>query len=195
MSGLPTITCPGCNAVMSLDVALGHAGARDALLSLATLHPSGTRLQLLALRYAGLFAPRKQNMRFDRLAAVLAELKALVESGRGEWQGIAHPAPLDYWMNAMEAMLARRDAGALETPLANHNYLRAIVAGYSEKQQAADERKQEDARAGRTPVGRPPAPPPFKQAPPKQPRAERTTQDFETLYAAIGRGMQQEKPE
>ena len=94
-----------------------------------------------------------------------------------------------------EVVALESDAGALETPLANHNYLRAIVAGYSEKQQAADERKQEDARAGRTPVGRPPAPPPFKQAPPKQPRAERTTQDFETLYAAIGRGMQQEKPE
>lgn len=156
---LPEITCPACGTSMALEVALGHQGARDAMAALANLHPSGTRLQMLALRYTGLFAPTKQKMRFDRVAAVLGEVRELLASGSVEWDGITYPAPLPYWMDAMEAMLARQTE--MELPLRNHNYLRKVVSGNLRREAAAAERKQEDQRAGRTQTGGLPPPPPL----------------------------------
>ena len=152
MSGLPNVTCPNCNTAGSLDLFLGHQAASEALRALATLHPSGTRLQSAAMRYVGLFAPRKQQMRMDRVAGLLRELQALLASGRVEWEGATYAAPLDYWIGGMEAMLARRDAGKLDLPLDSHNYLRSVLAGAADKAEAQAERKREDGAAGRTPI-------------------------------------------
>ena len=148
---LPDLTCPACGASMSLEIALGHQGARQALMAMANLHPSGSRLQLLSLRYVGLFAPAKQKMRLDRVAAVLEELHALFAPGTVEFDGITHPAPLPYWMDAMEAMLARQTE--MELPLRNHNYLRKVVSGNLKREAAQAERKREDTLTGRTQVG------------------------------------------
>jgi len=182
---LPDITCPACGVAMPMEVALGHQGARDALLALATLHPSATRLPMLSLHYVGLFAPAKQKMRFDRVAAVLAELRELFSSGTVEWDGITYAAPAAYWMDAMESMLARKSE--MELPLRNHNYLRKVVSGNLRREAAAAERKQEDQRAGRTQTGGlppPPQPPPVA-APPK-PTAKYTRPPIDQLRGAIG---------
>lgn len=182
---LPEITCPACGTSMALEVALGHQGARDAMAALANLHPSGTRLQMLALRYTGLFAPVRQKMRFDRVAAVLAELRELLSSGSVEWEGITYPAPLPYWMDAMEAMLARQSE--MELPLRNHNYLRKVVSGNLRREAAAAERRQEDQRAGRTQTGGLPPPPPVS-ATAKPPPADKppTRPNIASLREAIG---------
>lgn len=182
---LPDITCPACGVAMPMEVALGHQGARDALLALATLHPSASRLPMLSLRYVGLFAPGKQKMRFDRVAAVLEEVKALVATGTVEWDGITYAAPLPYWMDAMEAMLARQ--GEMELPLRNHNYLRKVVSGNLKREAAQAERKQEDARTGRTQTGGlppPPPPPPVAAAP--KPAPAYAKPPIEALRGAIG---------
>lgn len=183
---LPDITCPACGIATPLESIIGHQGARDALLALATLHPSATRLPMLSTRYVGLFAPAKQKMRFDRVAAVLDEIKALISTGTVEWDGITYAAPLAYWMDAMEAMLARQ--AEMELPLRNHNYLRKVVSGNLRRDQAAAERKQEDARTGRTQTGGlppPPPPPPVAAAPPK-PTPAYAKPPIEALRGAIG---------
>lgn len=183
---LPDITCPACGIAMPMEVALGHQGARDALLALATLHPSASRLPKLALRYVGLFAPAKQKMRFDRVAAVLIELGELFSPGTVEWDGITYAAPLPYWMDAMEAMLSRQSE--MELPLRNHNYLRKVVSGNLKREAAQAERKQEDARTGRTQTGGlppPPPPPPVAAAPPK-PAPAYAKPPIEALRGAIG---------
>jgi hypothetical protein len=100
VSGLPLVACPSCNARMSLDALVGHQGARDALLALAQVHPAQARLSLTALRYVGLFAPERQEMRFDRVASLLRELAEVIGTGRVERRGRTLPAPLDYWLAA-----------------------------------------------------------------------------------------------
>lgn len=144
MSGLPIVQCASCGARASLDVVIGHAGARDALLALARLHPSMASFAGVALRYVGLHAPAKREMSFDRVAAVLAELAELVGSGRVERHGRSWPAPLDAWRSAMEEMLARRER--LTLPLKGHGYLCSIVVGYAERAEAGAEQKTEEKR-------------------------------------------------
>lgn len=181
---LPEITCPNCGTAMPLEVAIGHQGARDALIALANLHPSASRLQMLALRYVGLFAPARQKMRLDRVAAVLAELQALLSTGQVEWDGITYAAPLPYWMDAIEAMLARQ--GEMELPLRNHNYLRKVVSGNLRREAHAVERARETGLTGRTQTGGlPPPPPPAAPAAPK-PAPVFSRPPIEALRGAIG---------
>lgn len=174
---LPAIPCPSCNVRAPLDVWLPHAAARDAMLALANLHPSQSRLAMTALRYVGLFAPARQEMRWDRIATVLADLQALISFGQVEWEHQRFAAPLDYWIAAMDSMIADP---RIERPLKNHNYLRAIVAGMGRKAAAGAERAENDRRAGNTPVGGlPPSSPPLQPSPLKgegeKPRASRDT--------------------
>lgn len=184
---LPELTCPNCGTSMPLEVALGHQGARDAMAALATLHPSATRLQMLALRYVGLFAPVRQKMRLDRVAAVLSEVSALLAPGTVEWEGINYAAPLPYWMDAMEAILSRQ--GELELPFKNHNYLRKVVSGNLKKEANAAERKKEDALTGRTQTGGLPPPPPLAAPQPKAEAPKFTRPPISAMRDAIGLGQ------
>lgn len=168
MSGMPIVSCPVCNAQTPLDALLGHQGARDALLALAGLHAS-QRLQLSALRYVGLFAPAKQTMRLDRVADLLAELRTLMAPGTVQHKGKTYAAPVDYWINAMDDMLARR--AELTLPMTGHKYLIAIVAGYSERSDAMSERARQQSAAGTTPPVGYAAPPPIEK-PQEQPRKQ-----------------------
>lgn len=181
---LPDLTCPACGATMGMEVALGHQGARDALAALANLHPSASRLPMLSLRYVGLFAPAKQKMRLDRVAAVLQEVGALVGTGKVEWEGITYAAPLAYWLDSMEAMLARQSE--LDLPFRNHNYLRAMVAGNLKREARDAERKKEDQLTGRTQTGGlPPPPPPVAPAP--KPAAKFVPPPMDALRQALGK--------
>jgi hypothetical protein len=182
---LPTVACPACNARMSLDAWLGHQGAREALLALATLH-SSQRLQMAAMKYACLFAPPKREMSLDKMAVRLRELAELIAPARVEWKGASYAAPLDYWIGAMEDMWARRDT--LDLPMESHGYLKSMVAGTAERLAAQAERAREDQAAGRTPVGTPAAAPVGAAsgrepapAPAPAPRFRPTTNDFQTL--------------
>lgn len=165
--GLPAITCPCCNVALPMEAVFAHQGARDAFLALAGLHPS-QRLAMTALRYVGLFAPARQAMRWDSIADRMREVQDLISSGRVSWKHQDHAAPLDYWINGMEIMLA--DTG-LRRPITGHNYLKAIVAGMGERVEAKAEQQSEDRRAGRTLVGAPrlepstPAPPSPRMTP------------------------------
>jgi hypothetical protein len=146
---LPAVSCPCCNVPLPLEAWIAHAASREAFLRLSSLHPS-LRLPMTALRYVGLFAPRKQTMRWERIADVLAEVQGLISTGQVEWKSQVLPAPLDYWLAGMETMLARAD---LVTPLGNHNYLKSVVAGMSETRQAGDEAQGLARGRGETPVG------------------------------------------
>jgi hypothetical protein len=150
MSGLPSIACPCCNVMMPLEAWIAHAATREAFLALASLHPS-QRLPMTVMRYIGLFSPLKQNLRWERIADLMVEIKDLIAAGT---VGVKHqtlPAPLEYWLMGMEECLARRDR--LTLPLSSHGYLKTIVAGYSNKAEAGAEKADHDRRGGFTPVG------------------------------------------
>lgn len=144
MTGLPIVACPVCGTKIPLEVWIACTATRDAFLALASLHPS-QRLPMTALRYTSLFAPARQTMRWERIADVLREVGELVATGRVDWKHQTLPAPLDYWLGGMEALLAKAD---LRRPLANHNYLKAVVAGMSDQAEAKAEVRTEQTRQG-----------------------------------------------
>lgn len=150
-------TCPACGATASLDVLVGHEGARDALVVALSLYgPLGK----LLVQYLALFRPASRTLAMGRVAVLLAELKPMIQDGRIERNGRTWAAPQDYWRQALEEMLTKRDK--LTLPLKSHGYLLEIIAGYSNKAEARLEQQAEDRKAGRTPVGGlgiPPSPP------------------------------------
>lgn len=195
MTRLPLMVCPACAAEMTLDVVFGHTGAREAVIALAALDPAA-KLVPAAMRYAALFAPRKQRLRFDRLAVIFRELAELVAPARLEHRGRSYAAPRDYWVAAMDEMTGPRRE-ALTLPMASHGYLKSIVAGYADKAAAAAEARTEAARGGRTPVGGLPPPPPAVPAEttPEAPRKRLTDADREQLRAALAGETKPEKTE
>lgn len=144
MTGLPIVACPVCGTRIPLEVWIACTATREAFTALAKLHPS-QRLPWTAMRYAALFGPAKQTMRWERIADVLREIGELISTGRVEWKHQTLAAPLDYWLNGMEALLAKTD---LRRPLANHNYLKAVVAGMSDQAAAQVEQRIEQTRQG-----------------------------------------------
>lgn len=153
---LPAVSCPCCNIQLPLEAWIANSATREAFLALAGLHPS-MRLPMTCLRYVGLFAPAKQSMRWERIADLLQEVRALISTGRVEWKAKSLPAPLDYWLTGMETLLAKAD---LRRPLANHNYLKAVVAGMSEQAAGGEEQRRISQGRGETQVAAFPSPPP-----------------------------------
>lgn len=127
---------------------MAHAGARQAIVALSELHP-GWRLSAVALRYLALFAPEKRTLSLDRVAAILIELGELIRPARLEWKGRTWSAPVEAWVQGMEDMLA---SPTITRPLKNHNYLRSVVAGLCDADDAAQERGRHQRGSGSTPV-------------------------------------------
>ncbi len=156
---LPSFRCPVCRNALTLDVVFAHDGVRDAILHLINASPDAGRLLRPMLGYVGLFAPVKTEMRYERVAALLGELVPMIHAGTvRDANGQTWPAPLDYWRQALEEMMAKRDAGeagGLKLPLKSHGYLTAIVAGMSNKASASAERRTEAQRAGHAGAGTP----------------------------------------
>lgn len=138
------ITCPACGAEFDLTVAFACEEERRAFARLASVSiPLGTRV----LKYIALFTPPKQRLTSAKKLKLLMQLlpdlerKVITHKGR-DWT-----APLDAWAQAIDQMLAARDAQRLELPMKGHGYLYAVLAGMADKHEAAQEAKrEEDAR-------------------------------------------------
>ncbi|MEW5905128.1 MAG: hypothetical protein AB1722_12395 [Pseudomonadota bacterium] len=162
------LSCPACGAVASLDVLLGHEGAREAVMTaLALPAPLGK----LLVQYIGLFRPAQRNLSLDRVASLLGELLTMIDKGEIERGGRMWSAPQDAWAAALTEMLAKRDT--LTLPLKSHGYLLTIIAGYSDKAEARKEAQTEAQRRGHTPVGAPASTRTVDEVIGKQPRAPR----------------------
>jgi len=142
-------TCPACGAVASLDVLIGHEGARDAVMAALGLPAP---LGKLLVQYIALFRPAQRQLSMDRLASLLNELQPMIAEAKIERGGRIWSAPQDYWQMALTEMIAKRDK--LTLPLKSHGYLLEVIVGYSSKAEAKAETQQENHKAGRTPVGK-----------------------------------------
>lgn len=136
--------CAACGAEMTLDVAIAHEGARDAVLAALQL-PAPLGKALIA--YLGFFRPAKRQLSHDRVAAILGELLPMIQAAKVERHGREWPAPVDYWKFAIDDMVAKRDLGRLTLPLKSHGYLLEIIAGIANKAEGKTEAKAEQARA------------------------------------------------
>ncbi len=141
-------SCPACGAAFSIDVLIGNEGAREAVMAaLAIPAPLGK----LLVQYLALFRPAQRQLSFDRVANLLNELLPLIAEAKIERNGRIWSAPQDYWVAALNEMLAKRDA--LTLPLKSHGYLLAIIEGYSSKAESKQEASTEAKRGGHTQVG------------------------------------------
>lgn len=135
------LNCPACGAAISLDALITHDGAREAIMiALQLPAPLGKAL----IQYIALFRPGTRQLSMDRVASLLGELLPMINEGRIERSARKWSAPNDYWLMAIEDMLARRDS--LTLPLKSHGYLLEIIAGFSNKAEAKREQQQEQAR-------------------------------------------------
>ena len=142
------MTCPACGSLSSLDAMLGNEGAREAVMAaLAMPAPLGK----LMVQYLALFRPAQRQLSFDRVANLLNELLPMIAAAKIERNGRIWSAPQDYWVMALNEMIAKRDS--LSLPLKSHGYLLAIIEGYGQKAEGKAETQREDRMAGRTPVG------------------------------------------
>lgn len=139
MSG-PDLACPACGAELDLAVLFAHEHDHRALARLASVSiPLGARV----LQYLTLFTPPKQRLTAAKKIKLILQLlpdlerQAITHKGR-EWA-----APLAAWAQAIDQMLAARDAQRLELPMKGHGYLFAILAGMADKHEAAAEQERE----------------------------------------------------
>ena len=135
------LTCQACGSVISLDAALGHEGAREAVqIALQLPAPLGK----LLIQYVGMFRPASRQLSLDRVASLLGELLQMIDEGKVERNGRTYAAPQNYWHQALEEMVTRRSD--LTLPLKSHGYLVSIIAGYAEKSEAKKEAAAEERK-------------------------------------------------
>ena len=138
------LTCPECGAQGALAAFLAEDDAKRLLAAVVDLAPA---LQRPALNYLGLFKPTKNALSLPRAARLIGELRQLVDAGsvcRDERGGVRRTATPAMWAEGIEQMLAQR--ASLTLPLANHNYLRAVVFGIADSAEAKAEQAVEKQR-------------------------------------------------
>lgn len=138
------LTCPSCGATNSLEAAVSDKAARQVAALFGRLPPE---VAAVVPEYLALFRPAKTGLRWSRVATVLEELVPMVVGGF-RTGGRTCKAPAAYWREAIQ-QVANRD---LTRPLANHNYLKRVVAGLTEQHAAEAEVQHHQAmREGHRP--------------------------------------------
>ncbi len=114
------LSCPTCGSELDLAVLFAHEQDQRALARLASVSiPLGARV----LQYLALFTPPKQRLTSAKKIKLILQLlpdlerQAITHKGR-DWE-----APLAAWAQAIDQMLAARDAQRLELPMKGHGYL------------------------------------------------------------------------
>lgn len=154
---LPVFHCPACRNPLTVELVFANDAVRESILELIDVHPEGAKLLRPLMGYVGLFAPEKNAMRYERIAALLGEIVPMIRSGQVSRNGRTWPAPLDYWRQGLEEIVSRGHQGLLRRPLGSHGYLLEIVSGLASKDEAKREAKLEEQRAGHAGAGTPPA--------------------------------------
>ena len=130
---------------MTLDVLIGHEGAREAVLvALQLPAPLGR----LLIQYLAMFRGGHRQLAWARVSSILGELRTPIAAAQIERNGRTWPAPLEYWRVALEQMVQLRDQGKLKLPLKSHGYLFEVIAGMADKLEGKAESAQEARRRG-----------------------------------------------
>ena len=134
------LSCPVCGTELDLAALFAHETDQRALARLAAVSiPLGARV----LQYVALFTPPKQRLTAAKKIKLLLQLLPDLERCAITHKGRDWPVPLSAWAQAIDQMLAARDAGRLELPMKGHGYLHAVLAGMADKHEAAAEQARE----------------------------------------------------
>lgn len=140
---MPDCVCPFCDGVFPVESGINDMAARHAVAEAFALTPFGNVL----LQYVNLFRPPKRALAWPRAAKLLGELLPMIRAAQIERNGRIYAAPISYWQQALDDMLAKRDS--LTLPLKSHGYLLTIIVGYSDKAEARHEARTEEERRHR----------------------------------------------
>ena len=140
------LSCPVCGAEFDLAVLFKSEESRKTFERLtASCSPLRDRLA----QYAALAKPPKHKLGTDKALRIIATLLPDIERGAITRNGRDWPAPLAAWAQAIDQMLERRNAGALELPMKGHGYLYAILQGMADKHEAsAEQQREQQLRTG-----------------------------------------------
>ena len=134
------LSCPVCGTELDLAVLFSHEHDQRALARLAAISiPLGSRV----LQYVALFTPPKQRLTAAKKIKLLLQLLPDLERCAITHKGRDWPVPLSAWAQAIDQMLAARDAGRLELPMKGHGYLHAVLSSMADKHEAAAEQARE----------------------------------------------------
>lgn len=137
------LSCPTCGTELDVAVLFAHEDSQRAFARLATVSiPLGARV----LQYIGLFTPPKQRLTAAKKIKLLLQLLPDLERQAIHHKGRDWAVPLSAWAQAMDQMLASRDAGRLELPMKGHGYLYSVLAGMADRHEATAEAQAEAAR-------------------------------------------------
>lgn len=140
------LSCPTCGTELDLAVLFAHEQDQRALARLASVSiPLGARV----LQYLALFTPPKQRLTAAKKIKLILQLLPDLERQAITHKGRDWDAPLAAWAQAIDQMLAARDAQRLELPMKGHGYLFAILAGMADKHEAsAEQQREQQLRTG-----------------------------------------------
>ena len=124
------VRCRNCGSVSSLDSLIEDDKASEVVLMLAEIGA----LSKPVIKYLGLFRSEKRVLTWSRTAALLTELKPLIQQQRIERNRQVFEAQNHIWESAIEKVLQARDAGKLQTPLKSHGYLFEVIATESSRE-------------------------------------------------------------
>lgn len=137
------VACPICGTELTMAQLFANEETQRAVARLAAVSmPLGARV----LQYCTLFAPPKTRLTVPKQVKLMLQLlpdlerRAIVHKGR-EWA-----VPLELWAQAIDQMLAARDAGRLALPMTGHAYLYSVLAGMADKHEGQAEQQAESAR-------------------------------------------------
>lgn len=150
------VSCPSCNAELSLDVLLAHDEARAAMARLAAASLPAP-ISAPVLRYLALFRPSKRRLSIDRMTTLLLELLPDIERQAVTRKGRDWATTPEMRCAAIAQLLANRDAGKLTLPLTSHGYLLEVLVGLADKAEAVRERDTELERRVKGSTGPTPA--------------------------------------
>lgn len=134
------LTCPGCGAHGSIEMFAADVDARQCVGRAAALPAA---LGPAVLEYLTLFRPAKRLLPWPRAHKLLEELAQTIAHGKVIRHGRPWQAPESVWLQALQGVMARRDA--LTLPLKSHGYLFEIVTALANKAEAVEETAKHEA--------------------------------------------------
>lgn len=137
------LNCPVCRAELSLEQITRHLDDEQAFTRLVAL---SVPLAHLVVMYVGLFTPAKQGLTLRKKVRIIAQLVPDLQRQTIAHKGRDWLTPHALWEQAIEQMLALRDAGTLAVPLKGHGYLYAVLASLASKKEAQQESRREAER-------------------------------------------------
>lgn len=144
------ITCTVCGTDLDLAALFAHADDQRALARLVAVSvPLGARVLL----YVSLFKPEKQNLTAAKKIKLILQLLPDLERKAIAYKGRDWDAPLAAWAQAIDGMIDARNAGRLELPMKNHNYLYSTLSRMAHGvESVAEAKREEDRRNGPRPA-------------------------------------------